>query len=82
MRKTEKVKENVTMSLTEWLDQVGEPFKSASRWGRRAEISNKYKDEKLTYDEWFELFWQALNRIRKLKKLSYFEIILKLLTIV
>ena len=57
MRKTEKVKENVTMSLTEWLDQVGEPFKSASRCGHRAEISNKYKGEKLTYDEWLELFW-------------------------
>ena len=55
--KTEKVKENVTMSLTEWLDQVGEPFKSASRYGHRAEISNKYKDEKLTYNEWLELFW-------------------------
>lgn len=57
MRKTNEVKENVTMSLTEWLDQVGEPFKSASRCGHRAEISNKYKDEKLTYDEWLELFW-------------------------
>ena len=57
MRKTNKVKENITMSLTEWLDQVGEPFKSASKWGRRAEISNKYKDEKLTYNEWLELFW-------------------------
>lgn len=57
MRKTNKVKENVTMSLTEWLDQEGEPFKSSSRWGRRAEIANKHKDEKLTYDEWLELFW-------------------------
>ena len=57
MRTTNKVKENVTMSLTEWLDQVGEPFKSASRYGHRAEISNKYKDEKLTYNEWLELFW-------------------------
>lgn len=57
MRKTNKVKENITMSLTEWLDQVGEPFKSASKWGHRAEISNKYKDEKLTYDKWLELFW-------------------------
>ena len=57
MRKTEKVKENVIMSLTEWLDQVGEPYKSASRCGHRAEISNKYKDEKLTYNEWLELFW-------------------------
>ena len=57
MRKTEKAKESVTMSLTEWLDQVGEPFKSASKWGRRAKISNKYKDEKLSYNEWLELFW-------------------------
>ena len=57
MRKTEKVKENVTMSLTEWLDRVGEPYKSASRCGHRAEISNKYRDEKLTYNEWLELFW-------------------------
>ena len=57
MRTVEEVKENVTMSLTEWLDQAGEPFKSASRYGLRAEISNKYKDEKLTYDEWLELFW-------------------------
>lgn len=55
--RTSEVKENVTMSLTEWLDQVGEPFKSASRYGLRAEISNKHKDEKLTYDEWLELFW-------------------------
>ena len=45
------------MRLTEFLDQVGEPFRSASRQGRRAEISNKYKDEKLTYNEWLELFW-------------------------
>ena len=52
-----EVKENITMSLTEWLDQVGEPFKSASKRGHRAEISNKYKDEKLSYDEWLELFW-------------------------
>ena len=52
-----EVKEKATMSLTEWLDQAGEPFKSASRYGLRAEISNKYKDEKLTYDEWLELFW-------------------------
>lgn len=52
-----EVKENIIISLTEFLDQVGEPFKSTSRWGRRAEISNKYKDEKLTYDEWLELFW-------------------------
>ena len=52
-----EVKENTTMSLTEWLDQVGEPFKSASKRGHRAEISNKYKDEKLTYNEWLELFW-------------------------
>lgn len=57
MRKTNKVKENITMSLTEFFDQVGEPFKSASKWGHRAEISNKYKDEKLTYDKWLELFW-------------------------
>ena len=57
MRKTDKVKENITMSLTGWLDQVGEPFKSASKRGHRAEISNKYKDEKLTYNEWLELFW-------------------------
>lgn len=57
MMKPNEVKENITMSLTEWLDQVGEPFKSASKWGLRAEISNKYKDEKLTYDEWLELFW-------------------------
>lgn len=57
MRTVEEVKENITMSLTEWLDQVGEPFKSASRYGTRAEISNKYKAEKLTYDEWLELFW-------------------------
>ena len=55
--KLNEVKEKVTMSLTEWLDQVGEPFKSTSRYGHRAEISNKYKDEKLTYDEWLELFW-------------------------
>ena len=57
MRKTDKVKENITMSLTEWLDRVGEPFKSASKWGLRAEIVKKYKDEKLSYDEWLELFW-------------------------
>ena len=57
MRKTNEVKENITMSLTEWLDQVGEPFKYASKLGRRAEISKKYKDEKLTYNEWLELFW-------------------------
>ena len=57
MRKTEKAKESVTMSLTEWLDQVGEPFKSASKWGRRAKISNKYKDEKFSYNEWLKLFW-------------------------
>ena len=57
MMKPNEVKENVTMSLTEWLDQVGEPFESASKWGLRAEISNKYKDEKLTYDEWLDLFW-------------------------
>ena len=52
-----EVKKNTTMSLTDWLDQVGEPFKSSSRYGLRAEISNKYKDEKLSYDEWLELFW-------------------------
>ena len=52
-----EVKENITMSLTEWLDQVGEPFKSASKRGHRAEITNKDKDEKLSYDEWLELFW-------------------------
>lgn len=57
MRTPNEVKENITMSLTEWLDQVGKPFKSASRYGHRAEISNKYKDEKLSYDEWLELFW-------------------------
>lgn len=57
MKTTNKVKENITMSLTEFFDQVGEPFKSASKWGHRAEISNKYKDEKLTYDKWLELFW-------------------------
>ena len=57
MKTPKKVKENVTMSLTEWLDQAGEPFKSASRYGLRAEIANKYKDEKLTYNEWLELFW-------------------------
>ena len=57
MRKTNEVKENITMSLTEWLDQVGEPYKSSSKWGLRAEIAKKYKDEKLTYDEWLELFW-------------------------
>ena len=57
MRKTNEVKENNTMRLTEFLDQVGEPFRSASRRGHRAEISNKYKDEKLTYNEWLELFW-------------------------
>ena len=57
MKTTNKAKKNITMSLTEWLDQVGEPFKSASRRGHRAEISNKYKDEKLTYNEWLELFW-------------------------
>ena len=57
MMKPNEVKEKATMSLTEWLDQAGEPFKSASRYGLRAEISNKYKDEKLTYDEWLELFW-------------------------
>ena len=57
MRKTNEVKENNTMSLTEWLDQVGEPFRSASKRGHRAEISNKYRDEKLTYNEWLELFW-------------------------
>ena len=52
-----EVKKNTTMSLTEWLDRVGEPYKSASKRGHRAEISNKYKDEKLTYNEWLELFW-------------------------
>ena len=52
-----EVKENNTMRLTEFLDQVGEPFRSASRRGHRAEISNEYKDEKLTYNEWLELFW-------------------------
>ena len=52
-----EVKKNTTMSLTEWLDRVGEPYKSASRYGLRAEIANKHKDEKLTYDEWLELFW-------------------------
>ena len=57
MKKLNEVKKNITMSLTEWLDQVGEPYESASRWGRRAEISKKYKDEKLTYNEWLELFW-------------------------
>lgn len=57
MMKPNEVKENITMSLTEWLDQVGEPFKSTSKWGLRAEISSEYKDEKLTYDEWLELFW-------------------------
>ena len=57
MMTTNEVKENVTMSPTEFLDQVGEPFKSASKRGHRAEISNKYKDEKLTYNEWLELFW-------------------------
>ena len=57
MKTTNKVKENITMSLTEWLDQVGEPFESASKYGHRAEICKKYKDEKLTYNEWLELFW-------------------------
>lgn len=57
MKTPNEVKENVTMSPTEWLDQVGEPFKSASRYGHRAEILNKCKDEKLTYNEWLELFW-------------------------
>ena len=57
MRTTNEVKESVTMSLTEWLDRVGEPYKSASRYGYRAEIVKKYKDEKLTYNEWLELFW-------------------------
>lgn len=57
MRKTNEVKENNTMRLTEFLDQVGEPFRSASKRGHRAEISNKYRGEKLTYNEWLELFW-------------------------
>lgn len=57
MRTPNEVKENITMSLTEWLDQVGEPFKSTSKRGHRAEISSEYKDEKLTYNEWLELFW-------------------------
>ena len=57
MKTLNGVKENITMSLTEWLGQVGEPFESASKCGHRAEISNKYKDEKLTYNEWLELFW-------------------------
>lgn len=57
MKTPNEVKKNITMSLTEWLDQVGEPYKSASKKGHRAEISNKYKDEKLTYNEWLELFW-------------------------
>ena len=52
-----EVKKNNTMRLTEFLDRVGEPFRSASKRGHRAEISNKYKDEKLTYNEWLELFW-------------------------
>ena len=57
MRTSKEVKKNVTMGLTEWLDRVGEPYKSASKCGHRAEISKKYKDEKLTYNEWLELFW-------------------------
>ena len=57
MMKPNEVKEKITMSLTEWLDRVGEPYKSASKRGHRAEIANKYKDEKLTYGEWLELFW-------------------------
>ena len=57
LNEAKKGKENSPMSLTEFLDQVGEPFKSASKCGHRAEISNKYEDAKLTYDEWLELFW-------------------------
>lgn len=57
MRTVEERMRTIPMSLTEWLDRIGEPYKSASRYGHRAEISNKYKDEKLTYNEWLELFW-------------------------
>ena len=44
MRKTNEVKENVTMSLTEYLDRSGEYI------GLRQ--FEKYKDERHTYVDW------------------------------
>ena len=44
MRKTNEVKENNTMSLTEYLDRSGEYI------GIRQ--FEKYKDERHTYEDW------------------------------